>query len=54
MGYKEFSLLFGQGIEPVTLALKGGFLITGPPGKPALKEFYAHLKPTLLCRLRSV
>ena len=26
--------LLGRGIEPVSLALQGGFLTTGPQGKP--------------------
>ena len=27
----------GSGIEPVSLALAGGFFTTEPPGKPAFK-----------------
>ena len=29
----------GPGIEPISLALQGGFLTTGPPGKPRALNF---------------
>ena len=38
--------LLGQGIEPVFLALAGGLLTTGPPGK-SKKLFLIHLHPNL-------
>ena len=31
----------GSGLEPVSVALAGGFLTTAPPGKPALSNFLA-------------
>ena len=30
----------GPGIEPIPLALQGGFLTTGPPGKPYVLLFF--------------
>ena len=31
------TLVPGPGIKPVSLALQGGFLTTGPPGKPQVQ-----------------
>ena len=43
----------GPGIEPVSLALQGGFLTTGPPGKPRafLLNLYFKMCLKYVCKL---
>ena len=38
----------GPGLEPVSPALAGGFLITAPPGSPFLCYFEANLRPCII------
>ena len=43
----------GPGIEPISPALAGRFLTTGPPGKPLQSRFEANLPPALTNSLQS-